>query len=48
MRSICVFAGSGTGRLPEYASAAAGLGRALAERGSRWYTAAAAPGLWAR
>jgi len=33
MRSICVFAGSGTGRLPEYASAAAGLGRELAEKG---------------
>ena len=31
MKNICVFAGSGGGRLPEYAAAAAGLGRLLAE-----------------
>ncbi|OGS07171.1 MAG: Rossman fold protein, TIGR00730 family [Elusimicrobia bacterium RIFOXYA12_FULL_51_18] len=33
MRNICVFAGSGAGRRQEYASAAAGLGRLLAENG---------------
>ena len=31
MRNICVFAGSGTGHRPEYALAAAELGRLLAE-----------------
>jgi len=33
MKNICVFAGSGAGRRPEYAAAAAGLGRLLAESG---------------
>ncbi|MEI7529962.1 MAG: TIGR00730 family Rossman fold protein [Elusimicrobiota bacterium] len=33
MKNICVFAGSGAGRRPEYAAAASGLGRLLAERG---------------
>ena len=32
MKNVCVFAGSGTGRRPEYARAASGLGRLLAER----------------
>jgi len=32
MKNVCVFAGSGAGRIPEYAAAAAGLGRLLAER----------------
>ncbi len=31
MNTICVFAGSGAGRLPEYTAAAAELGRLLAE-----------------
>jgi hypothetical protein len=31
MKSVCVFAGSGTGHRPEYLLAAAGLGRLLAE-----------------
>lgn len=33
MNKICVFAGSGAGRLPEYRAAAAELGRLLAESG---------------
>ena len=33
MKKICVFAGSGAGRLPEYSAAAAELGRLLAESG---------------
>lgn len=33
MKNICVFAGSGTGRLSEYYDAAARLGRLLAESG---------------
>jgi len=33
MKSVCVFAGAGSGRLPQYSSAAAALGRLLARRG---------------
>ena len=33
MKSICVYCGSNEGRLPVYAEAARGLGRALVERG---------------
>jgi len=33
MKNICVFAGSGAGRLPEYAAAASALGRLLAGNG---------------
>ncbi len=33
MKSVCVFLGSSPGRRPEYAAAAAELGRALAQRG---------------
>jgi len=35
MESICVFAGSSSGRRPAYAGAAEGLGRVIAERGWR-------------
>lgn len=35
MRAVCVFCGSSPGRRPEYATAAAGLGRLLASRGLR-------------
>lgn len=33
MKSVCVYCGSNEGRLPVYAEAARGLGRALVERG---------------
>src|SRR3990172_8575730 len=35
LRSICVYCGSNQGAAPDYAAAAAGLGRAMAEAGIR-------------